>query len=360
MAMGDAQMSKEFKTLEIGRRDFMKTTAAATVAGTVMMASQNKVGPNRVLAADGLDHRNERPDKMKYNKLGRTNFMCSALTFGGGAALTGGRAVRLLERAFEEGVNHFDIGTDVYYKGAERALAPFLKKHRDEVWVTSKAFARSGMGLDPSFKYTAEIAKADAEYWTFLLEASLKDQQQDYIDAYYLMGVGDPQAVASEELYSAFTKAKEAGKIGHFGISTHKRAAECLEAAIECGWHSLAMIAITPGGWYDWDSKSLLEGTADMKALRPVLDRAREAGIGLVGMKAGRFIAPGTALGKGDETAFDQFYSKEYIKSPFSPFQRSYAFVLENGMDTVNADMQNFKHFEENLIAARDSSKHYA
>ena len=342
------------------RRDFMRVTAAATVAGTAMMAGSNRAGPNRALAADGLDHRNERPDRMKYRKLGRTNFMGSTLTFGCGAALVGGKATRLLERAFEQGVNHFDVGSDVYYKGSEKELAPFLKKHRDEVWVTSKAFARSGMGLDPKLKYNTELAKADAAYWTRLLDASLADQQQDYIDAYYLMAVGDPQAVKSDELYSAFLKAKEAGKVGHFGISTHKRAAECLEAAIECGWHSLAMIAITPGGWYDWDSKSLLEGTPDMKALRPILDRAREAGIGLIGMKAGRFIAPGTSLGKGDESAFDQFYSEEYLKSPLSSFQRSYAFVLENGMDTVNADMQNFKHFEENLIAARDSALHYA
>ena len=342
------------------RRDFMKTTAAATVAGTAMMAGSNKVGPNRVLAADGLDHRNERPDRMKYRKLGRTNFMCSALTFGCGAALMGGKATRLLERAFEQGVNHFDVGTEVYYKGSEKELAPFLKRNRDEVWVTSKGFARNGAGINPELKYTTEMAKSDAVYWTQLLEASLKDQQQDYIDAYYLMGVGDPQAVKSEELHSAFLKAKEAGKVGHFGISTHKRAAECLEAAIECGWHSLAMIAITPGGWYDWDTRSLLDGTADMKALRPILDRAREAGIGLVGMKAGRFMAPGVVGGKGDETVFDQFYSEKYLKSPLSSFQRSYAFVLENGMDTVNADMQNFKHFEENLIAARDSGMHYA
>jgi len=40
-------------------------------------------------------------------------------------------------------------------------------------------------------------------------------------------------------------------------------------------------------------------------------------------------------------------------------FQRSYAYCLANGMDTVNADMQNFAHFEENLIAARDFEKVY-
>lgn len=341
---------------ETTRRDFMKTAALATAAG----AAATTAGSTDALAADGLIHRNERPDKMQYRKLGRTNFNCSTLTFGCGAALMGGKATRLLERAYEQGVNHFDVGTTVYYKGSEKELAPFLKKHGDDVWVTSKAFARSSMGLEKDLTYTAATAKEDAKYWTTLLEGSLSDLGQEHVDAYYLMGIGNPEAVGSDELHSAFMKAKDAGKVDHFGISTHKRAAACLKAAIECGWHSCAMIAITPGGWYDWDSKDLLEGTAPMVDIRAELQAASDAGIGLVGMKAGRFIAPGSALGKGDEKAFDKFYSKDYLNAPLTSFQRSYAFVLENGMHTVNADMQNFKHFEENLIAARDFTKYFA
>ena len=338
------------------RRDFMKTTALATAA-----TATATVGTSKAQAAnDGMDHRNERPDRMSYRKLGRTNFMCSGLTFGCGAALMGGRATRLLERAYEQGVNHFDVGTTVYYKGSEKELSGFLKKHGDDVWVTSKAFARSSMGLGDDLTYTVATAKEDAKYWTSLLEGSLSDLKQEHVDAYYLMGIGNPEAVKSEELHSAFLTAKAAGKVDHFGISTHKRASACLKAAIECGWHSLAMIAITPGGWYDWDSKQLLEGTAQMSEVRKELDAARAAGIGLVGMKAGRFIAPGSALGKGDETAFDKFYTEDYLKAPLTSFQRSYAFVLENGLDTVNADMQTFKHFEENLIATRDAGSYFA
>ena len=47
--------------------------------------------------------------------------------------------MRLLQRAFEAGINHFDVGSDIYYKGSEGHLAPFLKEHRDQVWVVSKA-----------------------------------------------------------------------------------------------------------------------------------------------------------------------------------------------------------------------------
>jgi hypothetical protein len=342
---------------DMNRRDFMKTSAAATVAAGAV-ATTTTMNTKQTWAADGLDHRNERPDRMNYRKLGRTNFMGSTLTFGCGAALMGGKATRLLERAYEQGVNHYDVGTTQYYKGSEKEMAPFLKRHGDDVWVTSKGFARMAQGISDDLTYNVETAKADAKYWTALLEASLNDLGQEHVDAYYLMGIGNPIAVANDELHSAFEAAKAAGKVDHFGISTHKRASACLKAAIECGWHSCAMIAITPGGWYDWDTKELLEGTSDLKTVQAELKAASDAGIGLVGMKAGRFIAPGTSLGKGDETAFDKYYPEAYTKSPLNAFQRSYAFVLEHGLHTVNADMQNFKAFEENLIAARDSEKY--
>ncbi|MEX2015595.1 MAG: aldo/keto reductase [Candidatus Hydrogenedentales bacterium] len=351
-------MSHQIGSLQgVARRDFMKTTAAAAVAGAGVLAGGVKTPARAAEKEDGLDYRNHRPDKMAYRKLGKTNFMCSRLVFGCGAALIGGRAVRLLDQAFENGINHYDVGYDDYYKGSEKALGPFLKAHQDEVWVTSKAPVRSGTLGD---SYTVEVAKQEAEQWLKELDRSLGNLGLDKVDAYYLMAVGNPAAVRSEELHNAFYKAKEAGKVDHFGISTHKQAGACLDAAVECDCYSLAMIAITPGGWYDWDTKALLAGTPNMKALRPQLDKAREAGIGLVGMKAGRFIAPGTALGKGDETAFDGEYDEKFMQIQLTAFQRSYAFVLENGMDVVNADMQNFTHFEDNLIAARSAHEYFA
>jgi hypothetical protein len=150
--------------------------------------------------------------------------------------------------------------------------------------------------------------------------------------------------------------------MGHLGISTHENAQECLEAAVDAGYFSLAMIAVCPAGWYDYRTKEMRGDKGSLKDLRPVLNRARDAGIGLVGMKAARPIATVPYGGKygrvADDTimtAFDRFYDAKLLNANLSPFQRSYAYVLENGLDVVNADMQNFKHFEENLIAARES-----
>jgi hypothetical protein len=57
---------------------------------------------------------------------------------------------------------------------------------------------------------------------------------------------------------------------------------------------------------------------------------------------------------------FDGEYGQALMEAGLSPFQRSYAFLLNNGMDVVNSDMQNFKHFEENVVAARDAHKYVA
>ena len=123
------------------------------------------------------------------------------------------------------------------------------------------------------------------------------------------------------------------------------------------GTQIIDLSTATPAGLYDWSTKDLEEGTPSLTALQPLLKDARDAGIGLIGMKTVRYLAPMTALGRGDPTAFDNVYDKKLMTSPLNPFQRAYAYVLEHGLDVVNADMQNFKHLEENLIAAATSDR---
>jgi hypothetical protein len=76
-------------------------------------------------------------------------------------------------------------------------------------------------------------------------------------------------------------------------------------------------------------------------------------------MKTARFLAPMKALGKGDTRAFDEVYSKDFLATSLSPFQRSCAYVLEHGLDVVIADMQNFKHLEEHIVAAATSHTYF-
>ena len=337
------------------RRRFLKTLALLGVAGRTLLRSGDARAAVTELRA-ALDAA-ERPP-MTYRQLGRTGYRASRLVFGCGAALSRGPRPDLLDAAFDAGINVFDVGFRGYYKDAEENLAPFLKKRRDEVFLISKAIVDRDIG--PKDPVSSAQAKEAAASWLGRMDDSLRELQVEQVDAYYLMASNNPELVTSDELFAAFEKAKAAGKVRFFGLSTHQNAQKVLSAAADSGRFDLAMIAITPAGWYDWADKTILPGSQPMAELQPVLAAARAKGMGLVGMKAGRYIAGRRFLGWGRPTAFDEYYGKDLMDSGLSAFQKSYAYVLAHGLDVVNADMQSLAHLDENIVAAATSSRYFA
>ena len=103
--------------------------------------------------------------------------------------------------------------------------------------------------LDPDERVTVERATSAAATWLEMLEQSLRQLQVDRVDAYYLMACNNPSLLASDEIHTAFLKAKQAGKVSHLGLSTHQNAQRVLESAVRTGWYDLAMIGISPAGW---------------------------------------------------------------------------------------------------------------
>jgi len=338
------------------RRKFLQALAVLGIGGQAFLRS----GDSRaaVYAARAAVGRKAPWPELGRRSLGRTGFDGSRLVFGCGAALSRGRKDDLLDAAFDAGINVFDVGTRKYYKDAEVNLAPFLKRRRDEVFLISKAMTY--IDVEPNEEITTAQARDGAATWSGLLDQSLKELEVDKIDAYYVMASNNPFVIKSEEIHEAFLAAKRAGKVDHFGLSTHQNAQRVLEAAMQTGWYDLAQIAVTPAGWYDWADKNILASSPPISELRPFLDRVRASGIGLIGMKAGRYLAGRKFLGWGKPTAFDEYYDEKVMASGLSAFQRSYSYVLANGLDAVNADMQSFAHLEENLIAAAGSSQLHA
>jgi aryl-alcohol dehydrogenase-like predicted oxidoreductase len=338
------------------RRDFLKILAMLTVGGRMLL----RTGDARA-AVDAAHAAGESPadwPDLPRTRLGRTGFEASRLVFGCGAALSRGRRDELLAAAFEAGINVFDVGSRHFYSDAESNLAPFLKLHRDRVFLISKAMV--GLDVQPDAEVGVAQTKQAAATWSERLDASLRDLGVDRVDAYYLMASNHPTVVSSDEILAAFDKAKQAGKVSHLGLSTHQNAKRVLEAAVRTGHYSLAMIAITPAGWYDQPNGTILEGTPTMAELRPFLARVRESGIALVGMKAGRYLAGRRYIGWSRPDAFDSHYDEKYLQLPLSGFQRSYAYVLAHGVDVVNADMQSLAHLHENVVAAVTSARYFA
>ncbi len=341
------------------RRGFLRAMAIAGVASQSLLRTRDARGA--VVAARAAAGRPTSWPEPGRRVLGRTGFEASRLVFGCGAALARGRRDELLESAFDAGINVFDNGTRRYYNDAEVNLAPFLAKHRadrDRLFLISKAMTYIDAG--PNDPISSAQAREGAATWSGLLDQSLSELGVEHVNAYYVMGANNPNVIRAEEMRRAFENARDAGKVTHWGLSTHENAQAVLSAAAKTGWYDLAQIAITPAGWYDWGEKDILRGTGTMKALRPFLDEVRRSGMALIGMKAGRYLAGRKFLGWGKPTAFDEHYDDAAMKSGLSPFQRSYAFVLANGLDAVNADMQNFAHLEENLAAAQKSPTVFA
>lgn len=342
---------------ETNRRRFLKILAMVGVGGQALLRS----GDARAAVDAARDHAvpaTQDWPEMPRRKLGRTNFEASRLVFGCGAALARGPKDDLLESAFETGVNVFDVGFRDYYRDAEKNLAPFANRVRDQIFLISKA--RAPLEARPNAEISSSQALTAATAWRQSLDDSLRELKVEFVDAYYLMASFSPALIRSEEILTASEAAKQAGKMKHLGISTHENAQKVLAAASETGQYDLAQIAITPAGWYDWADKGILKGTPPMTQIRPELDRAREAGMGLIGMKAGRYLAGRKFLAWGQPKAFDEYYDEAFLKSGLSPFQRSYAYVLEHGLDCVNADMQQLPHLAENFAAAATSGSHFA
>ena len=348
--------SERSEQTRTNRRSVLRAIAVIGVGGRALLrsgdaraavyAAQNAAGSPR-----------DWPD-LGRRVLGRTGFEGSRLVFGCGAALSRGRKDDLLAAAFDAGINVFDVGSRRYYKDAEENLAPFLKQRRDQVFLISKAMTYIEVG--PNEPVSAAQHREAAATWSSQLDASLGELGVERVDAYYQMAAHNPNLVKSEEMLAAFDRAKQAGKVKHLGLSTHQNAQRVLEAAMQTGKYDLAQVAVTPGGWYDFHDRAILDGSPPMKELRPFLDRVRESGIGLVGMKAGRYLAGRKFIGWGKPDAFDSYYDPAFLKSGLSPFQRSYAFVLGHGLDAVNADMQSFAHLAENVAAASSADRTFS
>ena len=346
-------MKTQFESMLTSRRRFLKSLTITVAAGQALLRGGDARAAHDV-ASSAVEPASAWP-QMEKRPLGRTGFMASPLVFGCGAALALRRRDALLETALDAGINVFDVGHRAYYRNAEEHLAPFLAQHRDKIFLISKGMV--SLDLSPDTPMTPALARKGAATWKARLDESLADLGVEQVDAYYVMAANNPELIASDEITAAAQEAKRAGKIRFLGLSTHQNQQRVLEAAMKTGSYSLAMIAVTPAGWYDWQEKNIAKGTPPMTQLEPFLARVRASGIGLVGMKAGRVLAGRWFSPWSPTETFDTYYDKAFASAKLSAFQKSYAYVLAHGVDVVNADMQSMAHLRENVIAAATSRK---
>ena len=177
----------------------------------------------------------QRYDSMVYRRCGRSGLKLPAISLGCwhnfGAQANHDEARRMLHRAFDLGITHFDLannygpppGSAEEFVG--RVFAEDFKDYRDELIISSKAGYRMWPG--PYGEWGSR------KYLLASLDQSLRRLKLDYVDIFYSHRP-DPETPL-EETIGALASAVHAGKALYAGISSYRgdRTADALKLARE-------------------------------------------------------------------------------------------------------------------------------
>lgn len=151
---------------------------------------------------------------MKYRKIGKCGSKVSVIGFGSwltiGGTVDKKQSSRLINLAFDNGINFFDTA-DVYAHGnAEKFLGKTLKEFkRQDLFIASKCYwPVSAMPNDRGLS---------RKHITESVHNSLKNLNTDYIDLYQCHRYDNETPI--EETCSTFNTLTEQGKILYWGVS---------------------------------------------------------------------------------------------------------------------------------------------
>jgi predicted aldo/keto reductase-like oxidoreductase len=262
---------------------------------------------------------------MIYKEFGKTGVKVSALGFGamrlpmiekeGKKYVDEDKAIQIIHKAFELGVNYIDTAPYYCESLSEAAVGKALKGWRDKVYVATK---------NP-------IENASGDDFRKRLEKSLKNLDVDSIDFYHMWGINwkaykDNIDVPNGPLQAAY-RAKEEGLIKHMSFSFHD-APENMLKIIDTGNFETVLCQY-----------NLLD-----RANEASIAHAQEKGLGVVIMGpvgGGRLGAPSTII-------------QEMLKGKAkSTAEMALRFVLANPNVTVAlSGMSTIEMVEENAAVA--------
>ncbi len=167
---------------------------------------------------------------MQYATLGKTGLEVSRLGFGcmrlpmkSKNEVDREKAIPMLQRAVELGINYFDSAVMYCGGDSQRVIGEALEDVRDQVILSTK---------------NHHYDRDDKDGWWKNLEDSLERLRTDYIDVYKFHGMNYERfekAVAGDDgLYQEMLKAKEQSLIGHICHSFHG-SCESLKKCVDTG-----------------------------------------------------------------------------------------------------------------------------
>ncbi len=213
----------------VSRRGLFKTTSqaaiAAVVTGQVLAAEKGSTQP---AVADGRKILNFNP-KMKYRRMGKTGLIISEVSLGGHwKNRNGGRywdqftndevpqdvaknRTEVVSACIDKGINYLDITTAAECLSYGAALAG----RREKMHVGADDH-RLCIRHDDNCNVAAQVKN---------VEECLRRLKTDYLDIWRVQAKmdGSSQDAHMEACLEAAERCKKAGKIRHFGCSSHNR-----------------------------------------------------------------------------------------------------------------------------------------
>jgi predicted aldo/keto reductase-like oxidoreductase len=243
--------------LSTSRRNFLKSAATLPVA----LAAAPALLTQSATAADA-----PASETLPRRQLGKNGPKVTMLNLGGMMAAL---SPDYLDIAWSMGIRYFDTA-DCYIRGrSEKIIGEWLAKYperRKEIFLVSKDHPKQG-----------------PEQLLTMVDTRLKACGTDYLDAFYIHGLGPREYgedslnwPKSDQFKKVAEQLKSSGKVKMVGFSCHDgRLTDYLKAAAEGGFVDIIMLAFNPfyekGGAFD-----------------QALDACHKAGIGLVAMKTMR------------------------------------------------------------------------
>jgi aryl-alcohol dehydrogenase-like predicted oxidoreductase len=190
-----------------------------------------------------------------YRPLGDTGLEVSEVSFGA----HGLDRPDLMRAALDAGINTFCVSGNYLDGMEEKALGEAMSalgSRRDHIVIVTGNDIRPGMSLQ---RVLDDI------------DASLRRLRTDHLHVYLTSDVRTPEDLQVDALYEGFERARDAGKVGHLGLSSHAGGMQrLLNAAIDNGHIEVFFIKYDFVSYPDQDA---------------ILRRAAELGIGTMVFK---------------------------------------------------------------------------
>ena len=143
---------------------------------------------------------------MNYVTLGKTGLKAAVVSFGGIPIqrADGANTKAVVDKLEEYGINYIDTARG--YTVSEEYLGAALEGRRDKFILATKSMSRDAASM------AADV------------ETSLRNLRTGYIDLYQLHNLPEKdieKVFGPGGAYEALTAAREAGKIGHIGVTAH-------------------------------------------------------------------------------------------------------------------------------------------